>query len=636
MTTSSTRSHTHRGLSIVLAAVLSALAALVVRPAAAAELSLPLTLRFEVLDRALQHQLFTTAAGRTSVFRESDCRYLELWDPALSHHQGELRLLARGSAMLGVEVWDHCVGLPGWHGILEVRVRPYITDNWQLRFEPLGSALYDADGHKSRVVGPLWDLIQHAFLPRLAAFEYDLVPPREALLGVLAASLAPEHLERFGAVLGTVRARDVRVQETGAVVQLTWEMPDAWLATAPPPGTQVPDAPLSTQEINAFMRVLEPWDAFLIFIAKDLGHLAPQPALLDELFDLVLDSRHALLPILAGQRTAHAADPVRTLLIDSWTRLRAIVARAMAQDLLDDELLRYALFFEAGDFLFALDEAAPGLGIEISAAGLRRLARVIRPEAGDEAVRFDWAVDPVLRALFGFPPEQAAARSLAVSGASVGSSSPLDWLLRVAVAGEERLVTLSNRLDRWAPARRELPEYRPVIEALLGLITESELADNGVEGAHTTMFRPMMLATAMQESCWRQFRRTEGQVTYVASSAGSVGLMQINQHVWRGLYDVERLRWDAAYNTRAGAQILLQYMQRYGVREAERTGDPHNIPRASYAVYNAGPRAAARYRAAEATPREQRVDGRFWDLYRGFAAGGLADLWQCTTEPPER
>jgi hypothetical protein len=109
--------------------------------------------------------------------------------------------------------------------------------------------------------------------------------------------------------------------------------------------------------------------------------------------------------------------------------------------------------------------------------------------------------------------------------------------------------------------------------------------------------------------------------------------MQINQHVWRGFYDVQRLRWDTAYNMRVGAQILARYMKDYAIPYAKQSGDPNHAPRAAYAVYNAGPRAVGRFSKAEPHPREARVDERLWTLYQGIASGGHADLANCAVKP---
>ena len=111
--------------------------------------------------------------------------------------------------------------------------------------------------------------------------------------------------------------------------------------------------------------------------------------------------------------------------------------------------------------------------------------------------------------------------------------------------------------------------------------------------------------------------------------------MQINQRVWRGFYDIERVRWDTAYNISAGAQILRRYLKDYAIPFAERSGNSEYVARAAYAVYNAGPRAVGRFIKSPPHPREARVDERLWSLYQGIAAGGDVDLSRCGVRPPK-
>ena len=42
------------------------------------------------------------------------------------------------------------------------------------------------------------------------------------------------------------------------------------------------------------------------------------------------------------------------------------------------------------------------------------------------------------------------------------------------------------------------------------------------------------------------------------------------------IYDVERLKWNTVYNARAGAEILLRYLQQYGAAEEKQTGNLDN------------------------------------------------------------
>src|SRR3954463_355389 len=105
--------------------------------------------------------------------------------------------------------------------------------------------------------------------------------------------------------------------------------------------------------------------------------------------------------------------------------------------------------------------------------------------------------------------------------------------------------------------------------------------------------------------------------------------MQVNQKVWRGFYEVERLRWDTAYNVRAGSQILARYVKDYAIPYAEKAGDPNAIPRAAYAVYNGGARAGGRVAAKNPLPREARGGEKLGTLSRATPPGGQVALASC-------
>lgn len=74
----------------------------------------------------------------------------------------------------------------------------------------------------------------------------------------------------------------------------------------------------------------------------------------------------------------------------------------------------------------------------------------------------------------------------------------------------------------------------------------------------------------------------------------SVGLMQINERVWRGMYDRHHLRWNIRYNTAAGCEILELYLRKYALdrikkMKIEKTLDDDTFARIVYAMYNGGP-----------------------------------------------
>jgi hypothetical protein len=141
----------------------------------------------------------------------------------------------------------------------------------------------------------------------------------------------------------------------------------------------------------------------------------------------------------------------------------------------------------------------------------------------------------------------------------------------------------------------------------------------------------MVLATAWQETCWRQFKKEGGQVVPMKSSAGAVGMMQIVPQVWRGFYEKEALERNIAYNAAAGSEILRHYLVKYAIRrgEHETTGDPENLARATYAAYNGGPGHLSRYRESSTPESLRQIDESFWKKYQTVKQGDELAVVQC-------
>jgi len=74
----------------------------------------------------------------------------------------------------------------------------------------------------------------------------------------------------------------------------------------------------------------------------------------------------------------------------------------------------------------------------------------------------------------------------------------------------------------------------------------------------------------------------------------------------------------------------MRYTKDYAIPYALKSGDPNHVPRAVYAVYNAGLRAVGRFAKNPPHPREQRVDEHLWELYQGISSGAQADLRSCS------
>ena len=559
---------------------------------AAARLDIPLRVSLETLREALSTQLAS--------YRDGPCRYLRL-RPAqlqLQAQHGRLRLAVPGRGALGVPLSGQCQTAAAWQGTMHFTLEPHIDSSGRLRVRIVDSRLRDARGGAAPVV---WDLAKRHLHPQLERFSYDLNASRQSLSALLRGAAPPAHAVAMENALQQLEVLQPQVQTTHVVVPVTFEVPEAWLAAAPP--AAAPGAPLTEAEVEALEKALEPWDSFLLYVVRQVGLDGEDSALRQRLFTLLLDSRYQLSALLAGDAVAEG-DPVRALFLETWQELRAILVDA-----------RYALFVDAADALAALESAAPGL--PLSAEGLRQLARSLRPAHTGDPLAYDWAIDPQLGQLF----DVEVMQETEPAPAPPPPRSWLDWFISRAHA--------DNPLDHWVPTREELADYSRRISGVLQKSVAEELQRGKLAAPHDRTYRHLVPTTALIESCWRQYVVRGDKVTYLRSQSSSVGIMQINQRVWRGFYDVERLRWDTAYNIRAGSQILARYLKDYAIPYAERSGNADDVPRAAYAVYNAGPRAVGRFNKSPPHPREARVDEKLWTLYQGIAGGGQVDLATC-------
>jgi hypothetical protein len=587
--------------------------------AAPTTVEVPLNIPYALVRAQLAERVFIEPEESLHALSDaSGCNKLKLSAPKVEGAAaGGMQVAMRVDARGGTPMPGGACLLPfTWRGQVILRESARVGDSpTAIAFRIVDSDIRDESGKKETVPGVMWGWVKQYVHPRIEAFSFELAPllggSRELITNALAG--APD--------FATLCADSLRIAAADGghdalVTTFAFDMPEVNAAALPP----LPHAPLTAHELMAWDQQWQAWDAFATWLIKTVASHAG-PALRAALAETLLEARYELRDALAND--ALDADPVRSLFVHAWQRLTPLLGEAQLS-VQGDEALRYLALINAGDALRALDSAGAQVGVRIDQATLRQLARLLLPAVEDEALRYSAAPDPALRELLGLPAE------LVTAGEPSRSTDWLAWWIQSAQAAAIDAAGIA-RLNRWLPSDGDLDAYLATLDALLGDIAEQEQSRAKVQAPFIEVYRTLLRATAWQETCWRQYVREAGRIEPLRSSAGSVGLMQINQHVWRGVYDLNKLAADIGYNARAGNEILVHYMVDFAIKKKEHevTGDPHNLARATYAVYNGGPGHLRRYRDPK-EPRSLRdIDSAFWKKYQALRARGVEAVKQC-------
>jgi len=583
--------------------------------AAAREVVVPVRLDFAFLRQALLAQVYTGADGTVRAWDDgSGCNFLILSDPQVDALQNRLRVRSAGRGRVGTPVGDSCLTLVDWTGTVELIEQPSLDPARPIvRFTVVDSNLYGADGRK-RITGTLWDWVKAYVHPRFEAVTVDLEQPLNELRGVLPLVLPREDAEQAARLLDSIALAGAQAGDSGLTVDVRFDVPEI---AGPPPTQPGPEPTLTAEELERWQTATQRWDAFLTFVTKQAAGDSTVAAQRQALFDVLIAARYDILWVLRPSGPSET-DPVPALFVTTWARL-APVLRDLSLGLPGESALRYLSFITATDALRAIKELGPTSGLDISADGLRRLARILAPTSSEDPVAYSDAIDPRLRDLFGFgeplPPPQ--------DNPDVNWSW---WQPARAWAASDVVA----RLNRWAPTRDDAPEYLPLVRDLLQDTADRTLATRPLDDQFDKLYGWLVLATAWKESCWRQFVRVGDRLTPMLSPVGAIGIMQVNPRVWRGFYDVKGLGQDIAYNAMAGAEILIHYLRDYAIAKGEHivTGNVDNLARATYAAYNGGPGHLTRYRKGK-NKSLRRIDESFWDKYRKIKSGQVLAVAEC-------
>jgi len=598
-------------LTWIFHTVLLSVLILIPLPALSETVAIPIFLSYPQLRFLAVREMFK-GPDNTARYGLDDtgCAFVTYSEPHFSAEGQLLRVEVATLATISLNTTDGCTTIGYWKGRTVVKGKPVLLDGQPLsaEFRLQTAELYDQQGH--RLSGtPMLQASEERLHQALSKLRIDLSPEVDRLKEWLPSVLPRYSADRLSVMVDSLRIGLISVRPDGLDVRLTIEVDKN-----PKAG---PEPALNAAEMEQLGQTVRTWDAFLTFVVKQAAIATHSEALRSALLEILLDARYEMKAVLVSDADG-SSDPVKKLFVRSWERLEPVMREICVQEP-EQNPVPFLSFMTAADALMALERLGPGAGLDISTDGLRRLARLLNDNPSLDPLQFLDEIDPELQNLFdlGIPKE--------IGPRKKSQSFNLQFVPSAFAA------TSRDRLNRWVPTADELVPYMREVRLLLLEEADARIQASTITGEHARIFRNLMLAAAWQESCWRQYIVQKNKIVPLVSESGDIGLLQINERVWRGFYSRNKLRWDINYNARAGGEILFKFMVDYALKRQEhkKAGGLSNLARASYSAYNGGPSRVDRYRSKGVPAEQKKIDAAFWEKYQQVNRGDELAVVEC-------
>lgn len=611
----------------------------------------PMTIDYPLLRSLVVYSVFRDADETAVLLDEGNgCRKITIARPFYREEGGRIRFETRVSVRMGTTVNEKCILPLEWEGIVVLFQRPVVhPGTWTLSFLTEDSTVLTMDRKPATVAGLVWDIIKSRVYTFLNSIKIDLGPPVAQVKDVLLPVFQEDSRARAEKMLGSLHpgAFETRAEDLHLEVLAEVEEPDECEKKE-----EIGIVP--EEKLKKYIDTFEAWDAYLVSIILSLVR---QPLTAEDrevLLTTLLEARYRFIDALT---TGEEGDFVRDEFVTSWKSLSPVFRRHLSDEP-SRNLFRFLAFFTASDAMEALDQVGASLGIEISRHGLVRMLALLT-EGKETLLPYDYAVNGGLRRVLGmgkapafegpsFDAEELDSggngeEATPGGGGREAAGTGTFWAVRLARlfvspawAGEEEASKVpADVLRQWIVSREGLEEYMERVRGLLKKSAEGALKKGKIPGDLKDFYHDLVLATAWQESCYRQFREKKKKIGYMRSYNGtSVGIMQVNERVWRSLYDAKRLRWDIAYNAFAGCEILDLYLSKYILGRRDRIEqdiklDNDRIARMVYAVYNGGPSQVKKFAERLRTGKFYDADTLFNEKYEWVKEGEFDKIRKC-------
>lgn len=334
----------------------------------AAETKLTVPMDYRLIRNVLVTQLYTGEGQTARLWKDGkQCSFLDLSEPQIGGENGQVKIDNNIHARIGMSLGGKCIPAIEWSGILETFQKPTLDASGNvLSFPVTRATAYDRNGQALNI-GQLQDLINKAVQPKLAELKIDLNDRRGDITKTLLPFVDADDSEQLLDTVNSLRFKQAQAGDKALMINIGFN------GLKQKKADTRPAAAFSTEELQRWQSVWNTWQ-------QHLETSLSRPPL-----DQQTEADKALLrEVLQEAGTAFEQgltagdvgenDPVRAFFNDSWDKLAPLL-RTASKQLPGAEGLRYLTLIAATDMMYELETIGAPLGLEISANGLRKLAR---------------------------------------------------------------------------------------------------------------------------------------------------------------------------------------------------------------------------------------------------------------------
>jgi hypothetical protein len=334
----------------------------------AAETKLSVPMDYRLIRNVLVSQLYTGDGETARLWKDGkQCSFLDISNPRINGEAGQVKIDNNIHARIGMTLGGKCIPAIEWSGILETFQQPTLdTSGNVLSFPVIRATAFDRNGQPLNI-GQLQDLINKAVQPRLAELKIDLNEQRDDITKTLLPFIDADDTEQLHDTVNSLRFKRAAAGDKALMIDV------GFTGLNQKKADKRPVAAFNANELQQWQSVWKNWE-------QNLHNSLSRPPLDNQaeadkatLREVMQEAGTAFEQGLTASDVG-GNDPVRAFFNDSWDKLAPLL-RTASKQLPGAEGLRYLTLIAATDLMYELEAIGAPLGLEISANGLRKLAR---------------------------------------------------------------------------------------------------------------------------------------------------------------------------------------------------------------------------------------------------------------------